>query len=138
MMSYLYRLSPLHMGITRHDMPKILSCQRDKSSIYTIKQLDDPGTLFSQVHLEIKCYLIIPAACAVQLRSCRTDTIHQLLFDIHMNIFQLWFELKGTRVNFPANLGQTGHYRLQFTGGEYPLIREHRSMGFTAGNIIFI
>ena len=136
MMGDQHRLGPLQMGIAGHHRAEISPGQPDKGAPHAGQQLHQSLGLLPQIQAQVKIDLIVSAAGSVQSGAGRANPVHQGLFDIHMNIFQLRPEDKDALLDLLLDFSQALADLFAFLGRDQPLPDQHLCMGLAAGDIL--
>ena len=82
-----YRLSTLHMGVTRHNHVKIIISKKDKCGFNLFDKAKYLFYNMPDIQTDIQGYLVIPASPGVKFFTDGPDLLNKGLFHKGMNVF---------------------------------------------------
>ena len=132
------RLSPLEVGIARHDDVAVLFCSLDQRFLELDQELGGGGDFAADIHVRIQGDLIVAATAGMQALACFADGIGQSFFDVHVDVFQLDGEIEVPVFDLLENSLQALDDGVFVFLGDDALFGQHRRMGNAAADIFSI
>ena len=132
------RLSPLEMGIARHDDVAVLFRSLDQRFLELDQELGDGSDFTADIHVRIQSNLVVPTASSMQAFASFADGIGQSFFDVHVDVFQLNGEIEFSLFNLLENRLQALDDGVFIFLGDDALLGQHRRVGNATANIFSI
>ena len=131
-------LSPLEMGITRHNNITVFFCRLHQSLLHIQNQLLYLYHLATNEHVSIQSHLIVAATGGMKPATGITYGVRKTLFNIHVNIFQSHLKGEFAFFYFLIYVLQASDNSIPIRLGNNTNLGQHGGMGNRASNILGI
>ena len=103
-----HRLGSLQMRVAGNDHVDVAVAAGDEGPLQVFEQGVDPRGRVPHEELEVGRYLVIAAAGRMQLAAHVAECGRSAPLDVHVDVFELGAERKGSRLDLGADLVQRG------------------------------
>ena len=130
------RLCALEMRVAGDDHFQLSFAELHERALQLTQAGDNRIALIAQIKPDIGRHLIVSRTRRVQLRTSGSDAARQLRLDVHVDVFELDFELKLPRLDLRAYFAEPGDDLRALLSGKKPRPLERGAMGDGALDVV--